>query len=121
MKRHQRLARVHPDADVDGEPGVVRPARARGLLDRERRPNGTLGVVLMGCRRAEDAHDGIADELLDGSAEALELSSRQAVVDGERPAEILDVELLAHAREAHHVGEERAHELALLLFQTGPE
>ena len=39
-------------------------------------PHGTLWVVLVGDRRAEERHHGVADELLDRAAEALELASR---------------------------------------------
>ena len=38
----------------------------------EGRPDGALGVVLVGDRRAPDGHDRVADELLDGAAVALD-------------------------------------------------
>ena len=45
---------------------------ARPVADRERRADGALRVVLVHDRRAEDGHDRIADELLDGAAVVLE-------------------------------------------------
>jgi hypothetical protein len=41
------------------------------LPDRKRSPHSALRVVLVRDRRAEDRHDGIADELLDRTAEPL--------------------------------------------------
>ena len=64
---------------------VSTPARARssgaptsapsaddGRDEVERRANGPLGVVLVCDRRSPDGHDGVADELLDGAAVALD-------------------------------------------------
>ena len=41
------------------------PSDAHGVDQLERRPDGTLGVVLVGDRCAPDGHDRVADELLD--------------------------------------------------------
>ena len=64
---------------------VVTPTRSSSRLldgegaDRERGAHGALRVVLVCCRRAEEGHHRIADELLDRAAAALELG-RGAVV-----------------------------------------
>ena len=92
-----------------------------GIAHRERRAHGSLGVVLVGCRRAEHRHDGVADVLLDRPAEALEDRAQRLVVGGERPAHLLDVEQLAPAREADEVGEEHQHHLALLTPLDGDQ
>ena len=42
------------------------------------RPDGAFGIVLMGDRRAEDRHHGVADELLDGAAVALDVACAAA-------------------------------------------
>ena len=46
--------------------------------DRERSAHRTLGIVLVRDRRAEDGHDRVADELLHGAAEALDLRAQRA-------------------------------------------
>ena len=48
------------------------------LPDPQRGAQGTRRVVLVGDRHAEDGHDGVADELLDGAATRLDLLSRDA-------------------------------------------
>ena len=55
-------------------------ARSRPVADRERRPHRPLGVVLVRDRRAEERHHRVADELLDRSAETLELGAQMRVV-----------------------------------------
>ena len=45
------------------------------LSDRERRTYGALRIVLVRDRRAEERHHRVADELLHGATEALELGS----------------------------------------------
>ena len=49
------------------------PASECGVTDRERCAHGALRVVLVRNRCAEDGDDRVADELLDGAAESLEL------------------------------------------------
>ena len=48
------------------------PSAADRVDELERGPDGALGVVLVGDRRAPDGHDRVADELLDGAAVALD-------------------------------------------------
>ena len=50
------------------------------VADRERRAHRPLGIVLVRDRRAEDGHDGVADELLDRAAVPLELAADRRVV-----------------------------------------
>ena len=69
VERDERLAGRDPDADL--ELAVL----GERVADRERRPHRALRVVLVCDRGAEDGHHGVADELLDGAAEALELAS----------------------------------------------
>ena len=65
-------------------------------------------------RSAEERHHRVADELLDGAAEALELLAQMRVVRGEQAADVLGIELLGAGGEADEIGEEHRHDLALL-------
>ena len=85
-----------------------------GVAGGERGSHRALGVVLVGDGRAENGHDRIADELLHGAAEALDLRAQARVVRGEHRAHVLRVELLGPPCEAHEVGEEDRHDLAFL-------
>ncbi len=76
--------------------------------------HGPLRVVLVGERGAEERDDRVADELLDGAAEALELGLDTAVVRREQASDVFGVELFGTPREADEVGEEDADDLALL-------
>ena len=80
----------------------------------ERRANGTLRVVLVGGRCAVDGDDGVADELLDGAAVALELAPERLVVPAQERAHVLRIEPLGPRRRADEVDEHRRDDLALL-------
>ena len=49
-------------------------------------------------RRAEERHHRVADELLDGAAEALELLAQMRVVGSQQSADVLGIEPLGAAR-----------------------
>ena len=108
-ERDERLARV--DADTELELGLL---VEDPVADGERRADGALGVVLVRDRGAEDRHHGVADELLDRAAEALELVAEPSVVRAEQRAHLLGIHLLGARGEADEVGEEHRHDLALL-------
>ena len=77
------------------------------------RPDGTLGIVLVGRRCAPDGHDGIADELLDGAAVPLDDLARGCEIPLEQLARLLAVEPLRPRRVAHEIGEQHRHEAPL--------
>jgi hypothetical protein len=89
------------------------------VADRERRADRALGIVLVRGRSAEERDHGVADELLDGAAEALELAAQVRVVGSEEPAHVLGIELLGAGGEADEIGEEHRHDLALLAHRRG--
>ena len=68
-ERDQRLTGVH------GDPHLELVLLVRPVADGERCPDGPLRIVLVRRRRAEERHHRVADELLDGATEALELGS----------------------------------------------
>ena len=107
-ERDERLAGRDPDADLE------LAVRRERVADRERRAHGALGIVLVRDRRAEDGHHRVADELLDGAAEALELGAHARVVGLEEPPHVLGVHRLGARREADEVAEEAGDDLALL-------
>ena len=113
VQRDQRLAGRDPDPDLQ-----VALLRER-LPDRERGSDGSLRVVLVGDRSAEDRHDRVTDELLDGAAEALELGAHARVVRLEQAPHVLRVHGLGSGREADEVAEEAGDDLALLPRRPG--
>ena len=85
------------------------------LLDRERRADGPLRVVLVRDGCAEDADDGVADELLDRSAVTLELVPRARRGTGRRMRpHVLGIELLRASGRPDEVREDDGDDLALL-------
>src|SRR6185437_3625354 len=77
--REENLAARDPDPNVEfGTVPLTEPADR--LLDRQARPHGPLGVVLMRAGCAEHGDHRIADELLDAAAVALQLTTKQVVV-----------------------------------------
>jgi hypothetical protein len=65
-----------------------------------------------GC--AEERHDGVADELLDRAASALELLAQARIVGRQHRSDVLGIQLLGASREPDEVGEEDGDDLALL-------
>ena len=112
-QRDDRLAGVDRDPDLEVEPfhGVQ---VADPVPDPEGRPHRPLGVVAVGDRGAEDAHDGVADELLHRAPERLDLVAKACVVRRQDRADVLGVELLGPRREADEVGEKDGDDAPLL-------
>ena len=88
-------------------------------LDGQRRPNGSLRVVLVGGRGAEQGHHRITDELLHRPPEALQLSPEPLVVGGQQPADVLNIQALGSTGEADQVAEQHTDPLALLPPRAG--
>ena len=82
--------------------------------DREGRPDGALGVVLVGGGRPEEGHDPVAQVALDDPAVPGDLALEQRVVGMEEGPHVLGVERLGAGREAGEVGEQDGDGLALL-------
>ena len=93
------------------------------LLDRvqdpERRAHGSLGVVLVRDRRAEDRHHRVADELLDRAAEALDVRLDALVVRTERRPDVLGIRAVRAVGEPDGVHEEHGYDLPLLACHDG--
>ncbi len=89
------------------------PSSTREVADRERSADCALGVVLVRRRRAEERHDRVADELLDGAAVALELRADALVVGAQDRLDVLRIHRLRPRREADEVAEDDRHDLAL--------
>ena len=73
-----------------------------------------VGIVLVGDGDAEDAHDGVADELLDRPPVAVQGLLAGCVVAKLDAPERLGIQSLAERRRAHEVAEEQADELSEL-------
>ena len=112
LELDDRLAGVHGDAHLEA---VLLGPVANG----ECRADRALGVVAVGRRRAEDAHDRVADELLDRAAVALELLADALVVRREDRADVLRIELLGTSGEADEVDEQDGDDAALLAGPPG--
>jgi hypothetical protein len=112
-----RAARDQRLACVDGDANVYLRFRQH-IADRERCAHGGLRIVLVRDRRAEDGHDGIADELLDRAAVTLEFGAKSCVIGGERCAHVLRVPSLGLRGRADEVGEQNRHDLALFEQDT---
>ena len=89
------------------------PEGADRVDELEAGPDGPLGVVLVGDRRAPDRHDRVADELLDRPAVAADDVAGEVEVAGQELAGVLGVAPLGERREADEVGEQDGDEAAL--------
>jgi len=87
----------------------------RRVEDGQTGADRALGVVLVGHRRSEHGHDGVADELLDDPAERFDPLPHRLVVGDEVALHVLDVRLLRRCGEAHQVAEQHRHHPTLAL------
>ena len=107
-----RLARG--DGGPYGELEPLLPQLLDRVEDAECGSNRALRVVLVRDGRAEHGHDRVADELLDGPSEALDVCLDALVVRAERGAHVLGVRPVGAVGEADEVDEEDGDDLALL-------
>ena len=118
VARHHALVR---GADGDGrlagedagarlDAGAQRPDRVDQV---EARPDGPLGVILVGERSAPHGHHGVADELLDAAAVLADDVAGEVEVASQRLAHVLGIARGRERREAHQIGEQDADEAAL--------
>jgi hypothetical protein len=107
-ERHERLAGGDPDPHL--ELAFLLGPVAHG----ERGPHRAFRIVLVRDRSAEERHDGVADELLDRAAEALELAAQPLVVTAEEAADVLGIHRLRAVSEVDEVAEEAGDDFALL-------
>ena len=84
------------------------------LLHPQRGPHRPLGVVLVGDGRAEQGHDGVADDLVDPPAEGHDVGDEPLEAPVDQVLHLLRVERLGHRREADQVGEQHADDPPLL-------
>src|SRR5262249_25885592 len=104
----------HPEVDPVGPLHVV-GERLEVVLDRERRAQRALSVVLVSDRRTEKRHHAIAEELVDRAlvtVNRIQDDLEGAVHD---PVDVLGIELLRHRRESRHVREHHGDDLPLAL------
>jgi hypothetical protein len=109
----ESFAGVDADAEIESQSGVRGVHLGDRVADRECSTNGALRIVLMREWRSEQSHDRVADELLDGPAEALELCPQPQVIRREHRADVLGVHLLGAGREPDEVGEQHGNDLSL--------
>ena len=76
QRADQHLAGVDADAHADAAGPRVGHELGERALHPQRGPHGPLGVVLVGHRRAEQGHDGVADDLVDPPAEARDVGDQ---------------------------------------------
>ena len=95
-----------------------KPELRQRVTHLDRRPHRAQCVVLVHHRHAEDGHHGVADELLDGAAVALDDRLHPLEVAGEQRAEPLGVDRLAERGRAGDVAEEDRDRLSLLVGEV---
>ena len=99
-------AEVNADAKADLRRSTLRALGVepgQGGRHRQSRTNRPFGIVVAGLRRAEGDHDAVADELVDGAAEAKDLLDHAAMVLGEKLDHLFGRQGLGDASEVAHV------------------
>ena len=97
-----------------------RGVRGELVLKTKRRIAGALRVVLVCDRRAEQRHDAVAGELVDGALEAVDALAQDREEALQDPSPFLGVASLGQLHRTHHVREEDGDLLALALERFAP-
>ena len=84
------------------------------LMELQRRPDRAIGVVLVGDRCAEQRQDRIAEDLVDGAAERLDVDDQSLERGVDQSLEPLRIEVLRQAGIADDVGEQHRDDPPLL-------
>ena len=109
------LAGVDPDPHLDRPPEAILGAECgQRLLHRQRRPNGAVGVVLVGDRRPEQGEDPVAEDLVDAAAIGLDVLDHPLECAVDQPLDPFGVEMLAEPGEPDDVSEEDGDDASLL-------
>ena len=85
-----------------------------GVSDLERCSHRAFRIILVRDRGSEHRHDGVADELLDRAAVALQLGAHSGVVAVEGCPDVLRIHALRASRRPDQVDEQDRHDLAFL-------
>lgn len=111
--RHRGLAGHYARPDAKLRHAHVLPERGDGLREIERRPDGSLGIVLLGGGGAPDRHDGVPDEFLNRSTVAGDQSTASVKVAGKELPDLLRIARLRQPGEPDQVCEQHRNEAAL--------
>ena len=110
--RDRGLTGQHADPDREVDAGLA--PKGRDHVDElEGRPDRALGVVLVGDRGAPQRHHGVADELLDGAAVAVDDHPGPLEIPVLEVAHRLRVAARGQRREPDQVGEQDRHDASL--------
>jgi hypothetical protein len=114
---HPLVGRPEGDGGFAGEdagPGCDAGSERLDRVDELKAgPNCPLGVVFVRRGRTPDGHDGVADELLDGSPVATDHVPREVEIASQELTSVLGIASLGECREADEVGEQDGDEAAL--------
>jgi hypothetical protein len=113
VESDERLPRVDGDADVEVASWLVLVQACDGVTNCECTSHRPLRVVLVSDGGPEYCDDGVADELLHRSTEALELLAGSLVVHAQECPHVLRITRLGPCRRADEVDEDDADDLAL--------
>ena len=113
QRTDEHLAGVDPDphADVDAR---LPAERCEGLLHPHGRPDGPLGIVLVGQRCAEQREDGVADDLVDPPTEGGDVGDEALEGRIDDPLHRFRVATLREGGETDQIGEEHGDDPAFL-------
>ncbi len=93
--------------------GALAERRRYDLQHGERGLDGSVGIVLVRDRGAEDGNDRVTDELLHPPLAPLDLLGQLRERLGHQRAELLGIEVLREGGEAHEVGKENRDDATL--------
>ena len=107
QRADEHLAGVDADAHLDARPVLPLAGEvAQRALHAQAGTHGSLGVVLVGHRRAEQGDDAVAEQLVDSAPELLDVGDETLEAGLDQALDLLRVAVLGQRRVADEIGKE---------------
>ncbi len=101
------LAGVDTDAQLQRtvEVGLLGDETGERVVHLQRRPDGPIGIILVGDRRAEQREDAVTEDFVDTAAEAGDVGDQALEAGVDQALHPLGVEVLGQCGVADQIGE----------------
>ncbi len=116
------LTRIDPDPQLQRtvEIGLISHESSEGFMHLHRGSDGTVGIVLVGDRRAEQGQDAVAHHLVDSAAERRDVGDQPLEARVDQALHPLGIEMLGQRCVADEIGEDHG-DHSTLLGDGGPD
>ncbi len=114
-RAHHHFAGVHTDSHPERVGRVPFPEVPERGLHRQRRPDGSVGIVLVGDGRTEQRHHRVSEQLVDHPTVGLDVGHEQGKRGVDQALHLFGIAILGERCEPDDVGEHDGHDSTCLV------